>query len=336
MAGEPIMKAMTLLDSRALPPQPLPAPVSAALAAAFPSSGRGELTGRLEARVREIAFPRHHSQAEANGRAAAIVTRWLSFLPFVKNLDGHGNILAGTREGLANPAFLLVSHYDSVAASPGADDNGAPLAAMTEAAAALAKSFPGMPLLCLATNREEEGLLGSDKFVRRQIGELGLKIGEAHVLEMIGYRSFEPGSQRYPEGFPSAGLPDCGDFIALIGNPKAEAALRRVVSCPEPYRDIPAIGLIIGDDAGALPADIFRSDHVPFWDKGYGAVQWTDTAYYRNPNYHAATDTPDTLDYGFLASVTNLIAVAGAEFWFRMVTMRDDDSTSKRNAESFH
>jgi hypothetical protein len=80
----------------------------------------------------------------------------------------------------------------------------------------------------------------------------------------------------------------------------------------------------------------FRSDHVPFWDKGYGAVQWTDTAYYRNPNYHAATDTPDTLDYGFLASVTNLIAVAGAEFWFRMVTMRDDDSTSKRNAESFH
>jgi Zn-dependent M28 family amino/carboxypeptidase len=322
------MVSMTFHRSGALSPEPLPARAEAALADAFPLARRGELAGRLEFKVREIAFPRHHSQPEANGRAAAIVARWLSFLPFVKNLGGHGNILGGTREGLANPAFLLVSHYDSVAASPGADDNGAPLAAMAEAAAALVRALPGLPLLCLATNREEEGLLGSDEFVRRQIGELGLKIGEAHVLEMIGYRSFEPGSQRYPEGFPSAGLPDRGDFIALIGNPKAEAALRRVVSCPEPHRDIPAIGLIVGDDAGALPADIFRSDHVPFWDKGYGAVQWTDTAYYRNPNYHAATDTPDTLDYGFLASVTNLIAVAGAEFWFRMVTMRDDDSTS--------
>jgi hypothetical protein len=30
----------------------------------------------------------------------------------------------------------------------------------------------------------------------------------------------------------------------------------------------------------------------------------TDTAYNRNPHYHKASDTPDTLDYGRMAQVT--------------------------------
>ena len=33
---------------------------------------------------------------------------------------------------------------------------------------------------------------------------------------------------------------------------------------------------------------------------------WTDTAEFRNPNYHKRTDTPETLDYDFLRSVTQL------------------------------
>lgn len=34
---------------------------------------------------------------------------------------------------------------------------------------------------------------------------------------------------------------------------------------------------------------------------------WTDTSEFRNPNYHAASDTPDTLDYNALADVTRMI-----------------------------
>lgn len=308
----PYPGTMTFHDSRALPPEPLHPEAAAALAAAFPESDRPALELRLRARVEEIAFSRHHSLVEANRRAARIVSGWLSFLPVLRDLGGYGNILAGTREGFESPAFLLVSHYDSVTTSPGADDNGAPLAAMAEAASALVRAFPDLPLLCLATNREEEGLLGSSEFVGRQIAEQGLRIGEVHVLEMVGYRSLEPGSQRYPEGFPSRELPDRGDFLALIGNGPAESAVRRIAACPGPVRDIPVLGLAIGGDAGGLPPDLFRSDHEPFWRRGYPAVQWTDTAYFRNPHYHAATDRLDTLDYGFLASVTRLAAAAGS------------------------
>ncbi|RYE89923.1 MAG: M28 family peptidase, partial [Myxococcales bacterium] len=53
--------------------------------------------------------------------------------------------------------------------------------------------------------------------------------------------------------------------------------------------------------------DLGRSDHLPFWRARLPAVLWTDTAEFRNPHYHRATDRPDTLDYGFLREVSSLL-----------------------------
>jgi hypothetical protein len=33
---------------------------------------------------------------------------------------------------------------------------------------------------------------------------------------------------------------------------------------------------------------------------------WTDTSEFRNPHYHRASDTPETLDYAFMANVARL------------------------------
>jgi hypothetical protein len=33
---------------------------------------------------------------------------------------------------------------------------------------------------------------------------------------------------------------------------------------------------------------------------------WTDTSEFRNPHYHRSSDTPDTLDYDFVAQVARL------------------------------
>ena len=57
-----------------------------------------------------------------------------------------------------------------------------------------------------------------------------------------------------------------------------------------------------------LLPDIFRSDHSPFWLAGIPAIMITDTANFRNPHYHRASDTPGTLDYGFLGNVTRALA----------------------------
>ena len=47
-----------------------------------------------------------------------------------------------------------------------------------------------------------------------------------------------------------------------------------------------------------------------FWRHGWNAVMITDTAFYRNPNYHEVTDTPDTLDYGRMAHVVTGVYAA--------------------------
>ena len=50
-----------------------------------------------------------------------------------------------------------------------------------------------------------------------------------------------------------------------------------------------------------------RSDPAPSWRAGLPALMWTDTAGFRNPHYHRATDTPETLDDDSLAGVTRLL-----------------------------
>jgi Zn-dependent M28 family amino/carboxypeptidase len=58
--------------------------------------------------------------------------------------------------------------------------------------------------------------------------------------------------------------------------------------------------------------DLLRSDHAPFWDKGVPAVFVSDTANFRNPNYHQPGDTVDTIDLAFFKGsaqhVVNAIA----------------------------
>ena len=45
------------------------------------------------------------------------------------------------------------------------------------------------------------------------------------------------------------------------------------------------------------------SDQRNYWHAGYSAVMITDTAFYRNRNYHTAEDTAEKLDYKRMAMV---------------------------------
>jgi len=51
----------------------------------------------------------------------------------------------------------------------------------------------------------------------------------------------------------------------------------------------------------AIVVGIDFSDHWSFGKFGYPAFMVTDTAFYRNPNYHSPSDLPDTLDYNRMA-----------------------------------
>jgi Zn-dependent M28 family amino/carboxypeptidase len=204
------------------------------------------------------------------------------------------------------PLILVGAHYDSVPGTPGADDNASGIAAMLASARALARLEPRPPVGFVAWNGEEDGLLGSIEFVQHRRTQGDLPIAAVHVLEMVGYASHEPGSQRMP--LPVPGAPDIGDFIGLLANQRSNhlvelAARQAEAVVPE----LPVVGLkIYLGLEGWLPV-LHRSDHSPFWKAKIPAMLWTDTAEFRNPNYHRPTDTPETLDYGFMRRVTQLV-----------------------------
>jgi Zn-dependent M28 family amino/carboxypeptidase len=52
------------------------------------------------------------------------------------------------------------------------------------------------------------------------------------------------------------------------------------------------------------------SDHLSYWNAGYPAVMITDSAFYRNHNYHTPNDTADKLDYKKMAMVIEDVEAA--------------------------
>lgn len=80
------------------------------------------------------------------------------------------NVVA-TLEGTdSSGTVLMVAHYDSVAAGPGAGDNGAAVGGLIETARALASSAPARnDITFVLTDGEEVGLLGADAYVREHL-----------------------------------------------------------------------------------------------------------------------------------------------------------------------
>jgi Zn-dependent M28 family amino/carboxypeptidase len=269
----------------------------------------------LRAMVTELAKPRHmFRQRRENRRAAETVGAWLESFGYEVEIEGElHNVVAMPRGPVDGPLVLVGAHYDSVPDTPGADDNASGVAAMLACAAAMPSITPSPPVGFVAWNGEEDGLLGSIDFVARRRGAERASIAAVHVMEMVGYATREPGSQRMP--VPVPGAPDVGDFIGLLTNQRSNHLVELAAKQAEAIvPELPVVGLklYLGLE-GWLPV-LHRSDHSPFWKAKIPAMLWTDTAEFRNPNYHRPTDTPDTLDYAFMRRVTQLlIATVGRQ-----------------------
>jgi Zn-dependent M28 family amino/carboxypeptidase len=220
-------------------------------------------------------------------------------------LDEAGNVIAGTPD---DARVLIGAHYDSVPNTPGADDNASALAALVAAARAIG---PDAGVCLVAFDGEESGFLGSRAFVARHRMP---RLAHVHILEMVGYASHAANSQRNP--LPMIDAPTVGDFLAVVGSYTSGPLLRHVLSAADSH-PIPVQTLELPDvplhRIDELSPHLLRSDHAPFWWSGRPALMWTDTAEFRNPHYHQASDTPDTLDFEFLAAVTRLLAHAAIE-----------------------
>lgn len=256
--------------------------------------------------VRQLSFPRAYG-TPANSRAEEFVADEFSkTLGDSYRIGTNRNVCSGRA---AEARVLIGAHFDSVHDTPGADDNASAVAVLLAAARVLG---PRKDVMYVAFNGEECDLAGSREFVKATAGEFKM-LKQVHVLEMVGYRDRRPGSQKNP--LPPVPTPTTGDFLGVVAN--NGNLIDRIVEQGGGIA-VPVVGLALppGLPLNALrqlSPHLLRSDHAPFWEKNLPAAMWTDTAEFRNPHYHGRTDTPDTLDYEFMAEVGKLLVAVVRE-----------------------
>ena len=190
----------------------------------------------------------------------------------------------GTAGGSAY--YVVGAHYDTVPSTPGADDNASAVAVMLELARRLRQARLKAPVLFAAFTLEEPpayltGHQGSRTFVRN-CRSRGDRVLGAIILEMVGYtapRQHYPFLPRWP------GYPGQGDFIGIIANWRSLHLGRAVLRGFRKNKRLPAESLFLPFDGRILP-ETRLSDHASFWDAALPALMVTDTAFFRNPNYH--------------------------------------------------
>lgn len=209
----------------------------------------------------------------------------------------------------ASEIVLVGAHYDSVMGSPGADDNAAGVAALLEIARLLSGMKPERTLRLVAFVNEEAPFFYS--------GEMGSKVyasaarernDDIHMmlsLEMLGCYSDALGSQSYPS-FLRWFYPNRGNFIGFVSNLKSRRALKELARAFAANSDFPYETLA----SPAFVPGVAWSDQISFWQEDYQGVMVTDTAFYRYPHYHRASDTPEKLDYDRMARVVEGLAGA--------------------------
>jgi len=262
-----------------------------------PLSGEGRaLSLRLRLHVTALAASPRNEDLETAARYIEAAFAAQGHQPQSQYFESGGRRVRNI-EVLNQGSIVVGAHYDTVAGSPGADDNASAVAVLIELAAMK------LPVRLVAFANEEMPYfmseeMGSAAWAKRA-RERGEKIRAMFSLEMLGYYRDTPGSQRYPAPL---GLfyPDRGDFIAFVGDLGARGLVRKSISHFRKHAQFASEGVAA---PGFIPG-VSWSDHWSFRRHGYDAIMVTDTAFYRYPHYHLPSDTPEKLDYERMARVT--------------------------------
>jgi Zn-dependent M28 family amino/carboxypeptidase len=242
----------------------------------------------------------------------------VSMQEFTVEESRYANVIA--RYGpMSGPVLIIGAHYDSygdayagakypigyseATHTPGADDNASGVAGLIELARLMHDHPPSRAVELVAYTLEEPPYfrtenMGSAWHARALLADKR-EVQLMLCLEMIGYFSDAESSQTYPVAAMRLFYPERGNFIGLIGKFGDFAAIRRAEAIMLGATDLPVRSI----NAPSLIQGIDFSDHLNYWKSGIPALMITDTAFYRNTNYHGSEDTYDKLDYRRMAKV---------------------------------
>lgn len=206
--------------------------------------------------------------------------------------------------GATDDCIVIGAHYDSVAGSPGANDNGSGIAALLELSRLFTNIESNTSVRFVAFVNEEPPFfygnnMGSMIYAKRAQQQQD-KIRFMISLETIGYYLELPNSQHYPPLLKYF-YPRTGNFVAFVSNFSSRGVMHNAVkryrlSSDFPVEHIATLSIVPG---------VSWSDHLSFWREGYKAFMITDTALYRYPYYHTTQDSADKLTYEPYAKMVN-------------------------------
>lgn len=240
-------------------------------------------TDRIAAVVRALSSSEMDGRkpgTDGHAKASAFVERGLreAGLRVTVAADGPRNVVAtlpGTKPDYARQSVVVGAHYDHLGTGhPGADDNASGVAALLELARAFASGPPpDRTILFVAFDSEEEGRLGSRRFVE-DLKRDGIEVRGMINLDTVG---------RLGAG-----------KILVLGTGTAS----------EWVHVFRGAGFVTGYPVEGVASDPGGSDQVSFQEAGIPAVQL-----FTGPHldYHASGDTSDKVD---AAGVAKVAAVA--------------------------
>jgi Zn-dependent M28 family amino/carboxypeptidase len=274
---------------------------------------------RLETHVRTLSesfVPRDESHPENLDRCAAYIRREfesanarVSEQPFTVQGKTYRNVIA--HFGPETKEVVVVgAHYDTAGPLPGADDNASGIAGLLELARLLGSVQSPIRVELVAYTLEEPPFFRSEQ-MGSAIHAKALKREGAVVrvmlsLEMIGYFSDARDSQHFPSSVLSLFYPTEGNFISVIGKMGDGILVRKIKKAMSGATNLPVYSI----NAPRLIPGVDFSDHLNYWLEEYPAMMITDTAFYRNANYHTSGDTAERLDYRRMGQVVEGVYAA--------------------------
>lgn len=265
-----------------------------------------QLTERLKSHVYKLAHnigDRSVFEYERLKQAESYITEELASFGYKIELQSyklHGktvNNIIAIKKGQTKQEEIIIlgAHYDTCF-TPGADDNASGVSVLLELGRALSSIPTNRTIKFIAFVNEEPPFfqtedMGSMVYVR-EAKKKKEDIKASLILESVGYYTDKPNSQHYPLLF---GLfyPNKGNFITIVGNFSSRLLVKKVISSFKEGTRFPVESVVTFN---FVPGVDF-SDNWSFWKGKYPSVMITDTAFYRNPDYHGSLDTYEKLDY---------------------------------------
>ncbi len=224
--------------------------------------------------------PRHLSLPRAFAAAADYVEREFADAGYPvtrQTYTVHGqevtNVLAELPGGRRSDEIVVVgAHYDTVPTTPGADDNASAVAVLIEVARLMRRLQPMRTVRFVSFACEEPPYcyttdMGSQVYAR-ECRSKGERIYGMLCLEMVGFYSTKPRSQKVPPSIPRVFhplFPQRGDFLAAVGNLRSCRLLWQFRRGFKRAVRFPLFSIALPESI----SEIRRSDNSSFWDQGY-------------------------------------------------------------------